>query len=257
MKALIVDDEENLRLALLFLLQQHCANINVVAMASSAETARQLLAENEVDIIFLDIQMPGENGFNFLETIQVEKYSIVFVTAYEQYAVKAFKASAVDYLLKPVDVDELKQTAARLEYLHQLKQRNSNQENNYTSVLKELMQSFKSNTGIKKIAISHQYGFSLLQTNEIVYLEADNNYTVFHLSDKRKIVASKTLSDFEELLNENNFFRIHKSTIINLNYLKSYSKVDGDYAVLSDGSSLIVSRRRLQSFLQKINTFTA
>jgi two-component system LytT family response regulator len=204
----------------------------------------------------LDISMPGENGFQFLESIQKDKYSIVFVTAHDEYAIRAFKANAVDYLLKPVDAEELKTTISRLEHLHHLKNENSIWKKNYSDTLTDLLHRLRDHGPMEKIAVHHQQGFTLLPLSEIIYLEADSNYTILHLQAGQKIISTKTLSEYEELLEDASFFRIHKSTMINLRQLKEYSRVEGDFAVMNDKTRLDISRRRLPLFLEKMSTFS-
>ena len=256
MKALIVDDEEKLRESLAFMLKKFCPSIEVVASASSAAEARKCLQVHEPAIIFLDISMPGENGFQFLESIPREKYSIVFVTAHDEYAIRAFKVNAVDYLLKPVDPDDLKATVNRLEHLHHLKDENYSWKKTYMDSLTDLLNKVNDRRPMEKIAVHHQQGFTLLQLTEIIYLEADSNYTILYLTGGQKIISTKTLSEYEELLIDSPFFRIHKSTIINLQQLKEYSRVEGDFAVMNDKTKLDISRRRLALFLEKMSTFS-
>jgi two-component system LytT family response regulator len=257
MRALIVDDEEKLRESLAFMLNKFCPAVEVVASASSADEARYYLRFHDAEIIFLDISMPGENGFQFLESIQKEKYSVVFVTAHDEYAIRAFKVNAVDYLLKPVDVQELKTTMNRLEHLHHLKNENYIWKENYSDTLTDLLHKLRDHRPMEKIAVHHQQGFTLLLLSEIIYLEADSNYTILHLQAGQKIISTKTLSEYEELLRDSIFFRIHKSTLINLRQLKEYSRVDGDFAVMNDKTRLDISRRRLPLFLEKMSTFSA
>jgi two-component system LytT family response regulator len=256
MKALIVDDEEKLRESLSYMLKKFCPSVEVVAMASSAQAARNALHQQETEIIFLDISMPGENGFQFLESVSKEKYSVVFVTAHDEYAIRAFRVNAVDYLLKPVDAGELKATVSRLEHLHKLKGENFSWRKNYGDSLDDLLLKLNQNLPMEKIAVHHQQGFTLLPLSEIIYLEADSNYTILHLTGGQKIISTKTLSEYEELLEGSSLFRIHKSTMINLQHLKEYSRVEGDFAVMNDKTKLDISRRRLPMFLEKMNTFS-
>lgn len=256
MRALIVDDEQKLRESLEFMLTKFCPSVEIVARASSAQEARNCLVQFNPEIIFLDISMPSENGFQFLESIAREKYSIVFVTAHDEYAIRAFKVNAVDYLLKPVAADDLKATVNRLEHLHLLKDENVTWNKNYSDSLTDLLHKLNDHQPMEKIAVHHQQGFTLLPLTEIIYLEADSNYTILHLTGGQKIISTKTLSEYEELLSDSIFFRIHKSTIINLKQLKEYSKVEGDFAVMNDKTKLDISRRRLPLFIEKISTFS-
>lgn len=257
MTALIVDDEKNLRDALENMLHKVCPGMQVVAKAASGNEARQYLNEIHVDIIFVDINMPRENGFQFLETIQRENFLIVFITAHDEYALRAFKVNAVNYLLKPVAEEDLKATTNRLEYLHRLKKDHQSLLASYNASINDLLHKINHQAPMEKIAIHHQQGFSLYPLSDIVYLEADSNYTILHLSDGQKIVSTKTLSEYEELLSETVFFRIHKSTIINLQHLAEYSRTEGDFAILDNRTRLDISRRRLAGFLIKMDLFSS
>ena len=256
-RAIIVDDERNVREVLELLLSQYCQEVEVVALATSAAEARDMLKQHTIDIIFLDISMPKEDGFTFLTTIPKENYSIIFVTAYEDYALRAIKASAIDYLLKPVIPVDLQEAVSKS--IRHLEMRNSRllEKFNYNDSLRNLSENIKlGNKHISKITVSEQFGFQIINTSDLMYLEADSNYTILHISGLKKIVATRTLGDFEKILDQPDFFRIHKSIIINLNYLKAYSSYQGNFVTLSDGTLLNISRRRLNDFREAINFFS-
>jgi len=251
--AIIIDDERNIREALQFLLNQYCPDIDLTGMATSAAEGRELLKNNDIDIIFLDISMPREDGFTFLTTIPKENYSIIFVTAYQEYALRALKASAIDYLLKPVNPIELREAVSKAIQFYEFRKSREETKKVYLESLDILHENIQSeNKPITRITIAEQFGFRVINVADIMYMEADSNYTIIHLSSLNKIVATRTLGDFEKLLNTPEFFRIHKSTIINLNFLKAYSSYQGDFAELSDGTSLSISRRRLNEFREAL-----
>ena len=255
MKVLIVDDEEPARNILSALLQTYCPEIKVVGLADSAAQARQCLNTNLVDAIFLDISMPNENGFDLLESIDRNKYLFVFVTAHDQYALKALRASAVDYIQKPVDIDELQDSVAKLIRMKALMNQSPLALSDHKQSLDGLINNVSGRKGVQRLCLPGNQGFTILEVNDILYMDADSNYTIFHLSDLRKIVVTKSMKEFEDLLDEKSFFRIHKSSIINLKYLKEFSRVDGYYAVMTGNSSIPVSRRRVPEFLAALEMY--
>lgn len=256
-RAIIIDDERNIREVLELLLLRYCKEIDVVALASSAAEGRELLKKYAVDIIFLDISMPKEDGFAFLASIPKNDYCTIFVTAFEDYALRALKANAIDYLLKPVSPAELIEAVNKAVQHHELLRSNETEKKIYDESLNNLRENIRvGNNPIAKITVAEQFGFQIVNTSDIMYLEADSNYTILHLSGLKKIVASRTMGDFEKILDPSSFFRIHKSIIININYLKAYSSYEGNFVELNDGTSLSISRRRLPEFREAIKLFT-
>jgi two-component system LytT family response regulator len=256
-RAILVDDEKNVREVLDLLLFQYCKQVEVVAMASSASEARELLKKHDVDFIFLDISMPKEDGFTFLTTIPKENYCIIFVTAFEDYALRALKASAIDYLLKPITPLDLVDAVSKAIQHYELLNSRQQEKNNYNDSLKNLGENISlGSKSMTKITVSEQFGFQIVNTSDIMYLKADSNYTILHLSGLKKIVATRTLGDFEKILDQPDFFRIHKSIIINFKYLKGYTSYQGNFVTLIDGSSLSISRRRLNDFRDAVKQFT-
>ena len=253
MNALIVDDEKLNRETLHLLLEQNCPDVKVVAKADSASSARQMLQGFKAEVIFLDINMPNENGFDFLTSIAKENYAVVFVTAYEQYALKALKANAVDYLLKPVNTDELKLAVEKVKYILQLKEASKEAGNVYSQSLQNLTEDLKRKRWPAKLTLSHQHGFVIVDTEDIVYLEADGNYSIIHLSSMQKLVVTRPIREFEDMLDPEIFIRIHKSIIINLRYLQEYSREEGNFAVMKDGARVMVSRRKLDEFMEAVD----
>jgi two-component system, LytTR family, response regulator len=248
LKALLVDDEKNNLENLKFLLENDCVGVEVVGMVQNGLLARQWLESNTANIVFLDISMPIETGFEMLEKIPQQNFSVVFVTAHDEYAMQAIKASAVDYLLKPVNIVELQQTVLKLH--SQFKNNQFLQQNK--DLVANLVKNFQPGHSPLKIAIPQIGGINFLDINEIVSLQADSNYTIIHKQDMQKIVVSKTLKDFEELLDQNQFVRIHKSHIVNLKCVTEYSTIDGGIVKMNDGNIWSISRRQLDVFLAKM-----
>lgn len=249
LNTLIVDDEEFARTSLYFLVQNHCPEINVCGFAKSVNEAKEILQQHKVDLIFLDIAMPGENGFTLIPFLQKSKTTVVFTTAYDQYALKAIKANAIDYLLKPIDIDELKDAVAKAQHQHQLIQNFSN-----VAQLESLEHDLKSNKGISKISIPSSVGYRLIEIANIVYIEADSNYSIIKLKNGEKITVSKILKEYEEILPENLFFRVHKSSLVNLQYIQEFHNKNSLSLVMQSGDIIAVSRRRAVDFLEKIKS---
>ncbi len=256
MNALIIDDELPAQKVLSSLLKEHCANVKVVGCSSSASEARKALQQNSIDILFLDVNMPRESGFDLLNSIASSQYAIIFVTGNQEYALRALKASAVDFLLKPVDIDELKIAVKKLEYFQQLRNQNPEINSSYVATLTELSQNLNKERKIERLTLPHLQGFKIVPVKDIVYLEAERNYTVFHLASRERVMVSRNMGEYEDLLDPDTFFRVHKSFIINLHHLKEYRTVDGYFAVMQDSISVIVSRRRVDEFMAAIKRFT-
>jgi two-component system, LytTR family, response regulator len=250
LKALLVDDEVNNLATLEFLLHNDCAGIEVAGKTQSAKQARDWLKIHTADVVFLDIAMPEENGFQFLNSIADKNFKIIFVTAHNEYALLAIKASAVDYILKPVSIEELQQAVEKVKRsLHNMVAREQDR-----VLLRHLLDTVDKKSAPKKIALPQLGSISFIEVDDMVSLQADSNYTIIHMKDMRKLVISKTLKDFEDLLDENQFARIHKSYIVNLNYIKEYSTIDGGIVKMSDGNQWSISRRQLDMFLEKMKT---
>lgn len=252
LSALLVDDEEKNLNSLEFLLHHDCEGIKVLHKAMSAKAARKWLKSNAVDVIFLDITMPEEDGFQFLDSLTLTSTKVVFVTAHNEFALQAIKASAVDYILKPVHIDELRRAVDKL----RLSVDNPLASEQHKRLMQHLLDSMKQQQPIRKIAVPQLGSIRFIDLDEMVSLQADSNYTIIHLRDMQKMVISKTLKDFEELLDENLFVRIHKSHIVNLDYIKEYSTMDGGVVKMADGNQWSISRRQLDLFLEKMKTAT-
>lgn len=248
LKALLVDDELNNLASLEFLLHHDCKGIEVAGKALSAAEAREWLESHYADVIFLDINMPVEDGFQFLDSLKSQNFKIIFVTAYNEYALQAIKASAVDYILKPVNIDELQKAVEKVK--RSLNNPAALEQNQ--ALLEYLLETVKKKSPPKKIALPQLGSINFIEVDDMVSLQADSNYTIIHMKDMQKLVISKTLKDFEELLDESQFARIHKSYIVNLKYIKEYSTIDGGIVKMSDGNQWSISRRQLDLFLEKM-----
>jgi len=255
-KAIIIDDERNIREALELMLAEHCPDIRVCGSAASAREGRKLLESCKADMIFLDIMMPEEDGFEFLRSIPKENYGIIFVTAFEEFAVNAIKANAIDYLLKPVHPDELR--SAVVKAIKQLELRKTRAEVRivYDRSLENLYEQIQSDrVRSDEIVVEHFLGNQMVKASDLIYLEANKSMTILHFKGMQQIHATRSLGEFEKLLQRNKFFRIHKSLLVNLDYVRSYSSIDGNYAELNDGTRLVISRRSVSAFRDALKKF--
>jgi len=251
LNAIIVDDEEYARQSLYFLIGEYCPDVRVTGIASSVSEARKLLKAARIDLVFLDIAMPVEDGFNLLPDLKKNLISVIFTTAFNQYAIRAIKASALDYLLKPIDIQELKDSIRKAsEFKYRLDDSRISSDNDALfNSLEENLNEFRK---IRKINLPHTNGFHVLNTNDILYILADSNYSVFYLEGGGKIIASKHLKEYENILDDGDFCRIHKSTMINLRHLISYSNRNGLSVRMSDNTVHTVSRRRSSEFIETV-----
>ncbi|MDI9258530.1 MULTISPECIES: LytR/AlgR family response regulator transcription factor [Flavobacterium] len=247
--ALLIDDDSNLRNGMKTLLSRYAPDIKIVGEADSVATGTALLLQNPPQVIFLDIHLGDGSGFDLLEEVNKKgklTSQIVFITAHEQYAIKAFRFSALDFLLKPVDPDELQKV---IEKLKQVIDKNDN-----VAHIDLLLENIRKKVDhFKRIALSNSDGIHLFEISDIIRCESEDNYTKFYIKNNKPILISKTLKEYEDLLTEHGFERIHQSHLINLAYLKSYIKKDGGYVVMADNSHLPISQRkkdRLQELLK-------
>lgn len=242
MKALIIDDEHLCRENLRMLVESFCPTIDTIKTASNASDARQKLELFQPDVLFLDIKMPGETGFEFLESLGDHPYAVIFTTAHSEFALSALKAQAIDYLEKPVDIEDLQNAVKKLA----LRFKNGNPK----PPIEERLAKQSPQVSSDKIAIAMRDGFDIINCSDIVHLEASESYTTFYLQNGKRLISSKNIKVYEEKLDPNIFFRTHKSHIINVqNHLTGFNRVDGNSAVLSNGKLVPISRRKLQDFL--------
>ncbi|MEN9640332.1 MAG: hypothetical protein RLZZ262_2201 [Bacteroidota bacterium] len=246
-KALIVDDEEFARENLRMILEDYCPDVELIGAASSADQARKLLEEEKPHVVFLDIMMPSEDGFMFLQSLKERPFQVVFTTAFRDYALKAIKENALDYLEKPIDIEELQKVVARVRELE--KKTPPLSDGRMTRVLESIA---LTNT-VEKTVVPTKDGLAIVKNTDILYLEADENYTTLYIVGGKKYVSSKGIKAFEEKLDPQMFFRIHKSFIINIaHHLKEFNRTEGNVAILSNGAQVPVSRRKLQEFLDRL-----
>ena len=246
MKAVLIDDAEKARIALRSDLKSHCPQVAIVGEADGVVSGLELIERTKPHLVFLDIRMVDGTGFDLLENLKGfvrSQLHVIFTTAYNEYAIKAFKFSAVDYLLKPIDPDELKQAVDKINLQKEAVPEQNGQLAFLLNALKDLKQTQK------RIALSSAEKVQIVDLTDIIRCESDRNYTLFFLSENRKILVTKTLKEYEELLEEYGFLRVHHSHMINLKQLKEFVKTDGGYAVMNDASQVPVSvRKREQLF---------
>lgn len=245
-RTLIIDDEQHCTDRLLKLLESHKSNVHVMDTLSNVADGVNAVQKLRPDLIFLDVQIHDQTGFDLLKQIETLETEVIFTTAYDKYAVQAFKFSAVDYLLKPVDVDDLQTALDKVS-------RKMNEKNSHER-LEVLLHNLKNTRDtVKKLSIPTINGFSFIPITEILRCQSDINYTTIFLKDKQKITVAKTLKEFEELLSDYHFFRVHNSHLVNLSYIKSYNKGKGGTIVMTDQTVIEVSTRRKDDLLKKLS----
>ena len=243
LKAIIIDDEPDCVKLLALQLKMYCPQVVVAAECTSSEDGLQKIVELSPGIVFLDIEMPVMNGFQMLEKLSDIQFSLVFVTAYDQFAVKAFRFSALDYLLKPIDGKDLKAAVQKAEnrlgpdkqQLNMLKQQVQGTDRNYPD----------------KIALPYQNGVTFAYIKTIIYCESKNNYTRFHTTDSQQYMVAKTLGDIQEVLEEKNFLRVHRQYLVNLYHIKKYVRGEGNYLLMSNGQSIPVARNQKERLIER------
>jgi len=243
-KTVIVDDEENNVGTLQSMLTQFCPEIEIIGTAGNAKQAFTIINELQPQLVFLDIEMPMGNGFDLLEKLMPVNFEVIFVTAFDQYAITAFKFAALDYLLKPVSIDELKRAVNRSAIRIA--------EKNVNNRIESLIANFRSEAqGLKKIGLPTAEGLVFEEIENIMHLQAESNYTLVYIRNKKKMTITKSLKEFEDLLPASIFCRLHHSHIVNLNYITKYYKGRGGYVELTDGTTVEVSTRKKDDFLEK------
>lgn len=234
--AIIVDDEFYGRENLKKIIENYCQEIEILGCADSAENARELVRIHKPDAVFLDISMPVLDGFDFLNEYDERQFMVVIVSAHEEYGINAVKSGAVDYILKPINIKELRQTVKKL-----LSAKNKN-------IKPEVSHE------TDKLVVPESHGFDVLVFDDIIRLEAEGCYTKIVTKDGKKKIVSRTLKDFEDTLPKDKFFRIHKSHLINLNYVKNYSNISGNFVTMTDGNRIEISRRKAPEFILKVKS---
>lgn len=246
LKAVIVDDELKSRENLQILLNDFCENVAVLSLASTITAGLEAIKEIQPDILFLDIQMHKETGFDLLRKLDKIDFEIIFTTAHAEYAIEAIKFAAIDYLLKPIDIADLRKAVSRVE--------KKLSDNFLRDRLDVLIQNFKSDSSEQyKLALPTSDGLTFINLKDVLYCEAMSNYTKFHMRDKSNYLVSKTLKEYETLLVQHHFFRIHNSFLVNVREVKKYVRGDGGHVIMNNEQSLDVSKRKKEAFLSKIS----
>jgi len=233
MNAIIIDDESSGRKTIRSFITKYAPELQIIAEAESVRTGLMVINNNQPDIVFLDIRMNDGTGFDLLERLGAISFQIIFVTAYEEHAIKAFKYSAVDYLLKPLDPDEFIASVSKLKKQSKLEE-----------IEQKVELLLQNHNKIEKIALPTLSGLNMIKICDIVHCESDNNYTNFHLIDGSKLLVSRTLKEYDEMLSSSGFYRTHKSHLVNVKYIVEYIKGEGGIVKLENGDHVEVSRRR-------------
>lgn len=242
--ATIVDDEPLCCESLASLLEKYCPEVKVLDICYSGMEALQSIKQNKPHILFLDIEMPHMNGFELLEKLSSIDFELIFTTSYDQYAIKAIRFSAMDYLLKPVDREELQRAVQKAV------QQSTNQLPQQIEILLQKLN--EPTVPINKIAIPTMEGLHMIFVESIISCASDSNYTVFNLKNKQKLIASRTLKEIEEMLDDYSFARVHHSYLVNLNEVEKYVKGEGGYLLMTDGTTIDVSRSRKEMLLKRL-----
>lgn len=244
LKSIIVDDELKSRESLKKILLTFCQGVDVLATCQNVAEAQKAIIDLKPDLVFLDVQMQGETGFDLLVLFPKIDFEVIFTTAHSEYAIKAIKFSAIDYLLKPIDVAELQASLEKVQ---------TKQNTNILERMKQLLLNVKTQAPEHyKLALPTAEGLTFVKVDEVLYLKASGNYTEIFMNDGQKHLVSKHLKLYDDMLTDQNFFRIHHSSLINLKFIKNYVRGDGGYVVMADNASLDVSRRKKDDFLEKI-----
>ena len=244
LKAIIIDDEPYCCEILAAMLETDCPEVNVVTISNNGADALKAIHQFSPDIVFLDVEMPKMNGFEMLEQLHSINFHLIFTTSYDQYALKAIRFSAIDYLLKPVDREELKNAVNKVRQRIQTP---------LPQQLEILMQKIRQPSNpVNKIALPTMEGLQMIPIENIVSCESDDNYTNIKLKGKRKLLVTRSLKEMEESLEQHSFIRVHRSYLVNLNEIEKYIKGEGGYLVMSDGTTIDVARNKKEVLLKKL-----
>lgn len=244
LKAIIIDDEPDCCESLAILLQRFCPEVSIAAICNSGELAISAIQKTKPHLVFLDIEMPYMNGFELLENLPVIDFEIIFTTSYDKYAIKAFHFSALDYLLKPIDREELQKAVNKVV---------CRKHKPVPQQLEILLQKINhTNNSLQRIALPTMEGLQLVPVSSIISCASEGNYTNFLMKDEQKIVVTRLLKEVEEMLADHFFLRVHNSYIVNMNEINKYIKGEGGYLIMSDGSTVDVSRSKKELLLKKL-----
>ena len=247
-RCVLIDDENNSLEMMEWLIKTYCPQVTIEAMCNTSEKGIEAINKFKPDVVFLDIEMPHMNGFDMLEQFDKLSFDVVFCTAYDQFAIKAFKYSALNYLLKPVDPADLQETFRRLE-----EKKSSPSKEQIELLLQNIRENIK--PAVQRIALTTGDGMIFAPVEHILYCEAESNYTSVVLNDGKKILVSKVLKDIDETLSGSGFYRIHNSFLINLNHIKKYVRGDGGYVIMDNDVTVSISRSRRQEFMELFSKF--
>ncbi len=242
MRAILLDDEPDSVHVLRKLLEKHCPDVEILAACTDSEEGLALIRQHHPDLIFLDIEMPRLNGFQVLEALGDQRFLLIFTTAYDQYAVRAFKFSALDYLLKPIDPQELVIAVGKA------RERRETDRRQLDILQQQLAQPHRRLAG--KIALPNQHGFTFVEVGTILYVESDGSYSKIHLSNGEVYLVTKAIGEVGEVLEGEQFYRAHRQFIVNLNFIREYVRGDGGYVVMQDGKTVSIARNRKDEFQQ-------
>lgn len=245
-RAILIDDETDAREALRIEIEKYCPEVALLGVYQSPEEGLAAIQVLQPDLVFLDVQMPQMSGFDLLQQLTPLSFEVIFVTAHDQYAIKAIRFSALDYLLKPVDVDDLIHAVDKAQ--KRLQQKNSASQ--YQSVLNNIQYRARK---IERLAVPTLEGIEFFETDDIIYCQADGNYTRLFLKDSPSKLISKNLKDFENLLTASGFCRVHHSSLINMKHIRKYVKGEGGYVILTNDYHVDISRRKKEEFLSLLN----
>lgn len=243
--AILIDDEDHCIETLRYELALNCPHVRIIGTANSGSEGMLLIQNMQPDLIFLDIEMPGMNGFEMLRQLSPVHFDIIFVTAYDEYALQAFRCAATDYLLKPVNSEHL------IEAVDRITSRGNAGDSGMHS-LETLLHNIQAGLKSPRIALPSSRGVDFVEAADILYCNAEGNYTHIILTGSRKYILSRTLKDVEQMLARMDFFRIHASYLINFNFLTRYLRHDGGYAEMSDGRQIPIAKRRKEEFLSRL-----
>jgi len=245
-RAVIVDDEKHSVVLTEELLKKVSEKVVVIKTFTNAEKALSFLNKNKFDLLFLDIEMPIMSGFDLLEKTTNQEFDVIFITAFNEYAIKAFSVGAISYLLKPIDTEDLE---------HELTKWKAKKEKNRNEEQLELARSYMKTQEIEKIVLPTSNGFKFVKMTDIIRCESFKNYTEVHIIDEKSVIVSRTLKDFERLLADHQYVRIHNSHLINLRHIKQFIKSDGGQILMDDESLVPVSRKNKENLMEWINQF--
>ena len=244
-KSVLIDDEKNSLIILSKLLEKNCPEVEIIGTAQSVAEGVEVINNLKPELLFLDINMPDGDGFEVLEQIEDTALEVIFTTAYNKYAIRAFEFAALHYLLKPIEKRELKEAVGRYKEI---------QEEDLTEKIKVLNNNL--NKKADRLVLPTQSGLNIIELKNVIRCESSNNYTTFFMNNNKKIVVSKSIKTYEELLAGNNFCRIHNQHLINLNYLKKYVRGRGGYVIMTNDSHVDVSEGKKKQFLKELGEFT-